>query len=164
MVTLHNKRGHRRARPDGFVLVTVLMVLILFTGASVTTLYAVTASIKGTGYMRHRVETFEWADGGLRTVYAYMCDRRWTQEADLAGTNLLLENYMLNGVIQVQYRATLQDLRVTKRKVPGFSGDLLGREILITSRGWELSTSRKGSVGEMLVFIAQGQVTGYGNE
>ena len=160
------KRGFQPSGPmggmrsHGFVLVTVLMVLILFTGASVTTLYAVTKNIKGTGYMRHRFETFEWAEGGLRTVFGDMCDHSLTQKT--SNVNVLAEEF---GLGEWQYKASLTDLRVVRRKVPGFHGELIGRDILIESQGWEVTTGKKGSIGEMLVFIARTQVTsGYGNE
>lgn len=138
----------------GFVLLTVLMVLILFTGVSISTLYAVTASIKGTGYMRERVQTFYEADGGWQAVFGYMCERSLTnvRDADFAseyqGTAL-------------QYAVQIGDLRVAKRRVPGFSGELLGRDIVLTG---EDIVSGKAFV-EVLVFIGQTQVSGgYGNE
>jgi len=140
----------------GFVLLTVLMILILFTGVSVTTLYTVTDSIKGTGYMRDRIQHFYEADGGWQVVYGYMCERSLTNKSDVdfsaeyGGTGLA-------------YGVTVGDSRVVKRRVAGYSGALLGRDIYLSSVDTATTPATFGS--EVLVFIGQAHLTGgYGNE
>ena len=140
----------------GFVLLTVLMLLILFTGVSMATLYSVTASIKGTGYMRERVQRFYEADGGWQAVYGYMCERSITNSrvgdftAEYAATGLA-------------YEVVIGDSRVVKRRVAGYSGELLGRDVVLVS----VDTQSGDAVAktEVLVFIGQTHLTGgYGNE
>ena len=136
------------------MLLTVLMLLILFTGVSVTTLYAVTASIKGTGYMRERVQRFYAADGGWQAVFGYMCDRSLTNTRDFD-----FSSEYAGG--SLQYGVVVGDTRVVKRRIPGYSGELLGRDVVMTSVDRETTTAK----AEVLVFIGQAHLTGgYGNE
>jgi len=142
-----------RDKHSGFVLITALMLLILFTGASLSTLYAVTASIKGTGYMRERLQTIYYADGGWLTVYGFMCEHALTQ-AKSSFTDEYANSALAYGV-------TITDLRVVKRKLPGYSGELLGRDVLL------VSSDRKTGKAEqdVLVFLGQTYLSGgYGNE
>ena len=155
-------QNYRKPEPlknaQGFVLITVLMLLILFTGVSMATLYSVTASIKGTGYMRERVQRFYQADGGWQAVYGYMCERSITNSrvqvgdfsAEFADTGL-------------PYEVVVGDNRVVKRRVPGYSGELLGRDVELLGL-----VNEGGSIvaqTEVLVFIGQTHLTGgYGNE
>lgn len=144
----HGKRG--------FVLLTVLMILILFTGVSVTTLYSVTASIKGTGYMRDRIQRFYEADGGWQVVYGYMCERSLTNTRDFDFS----QEY---AGIGLQYGVIVGDSRVVKRRVSGYSGALLGRDVELIST--DTATSPATARSDVLVFIGQTHLTGgYGNE
>ena len=146
----------QQSTEHGFVLLTVLMILILFTGVSVTTLYAVTASIKGTGYMRERIQRFYEADGGWQAVYGYMCERSLTNIRDADFT----AEYEASGL---DYEVVVNDSRVVKRRVPGFSGELLGRDVVLTS----VDTHSRAAIAkaEVLVFVGQAHLTGgYGNE
>jgi len=138
------------------VLLTVLMLLILFTGVSVTTLYAVTASIKGTGYMRERIQRFYEADGGWQAVYGYMCERSLTNARDVDFSSEYDD-------ASLAYEVVIGDTRVVKRRVPGYSGELLGRDVVLTSV--DTSTANATAKAEVLVFIGQTHLTGgYGNE
>lgn len=144
-------------KPQGFVLLTVLMILILFTGVSITTVYTVTASIKGTGYMRERIQRFYEADGGWQAVYGYMCERSLTNTRDADFSSEYNSPDLSYGVV-------IGDTRVVKRRVPGFSGELLGRDIVMTSVDLQDGASTKAAA-EVLVFIGQTHLTGgYGNE
>lgn len=146
-------RLNNRGRQRGFIMMTVLMILVIFTGASIAAMYSVTASIKGTGFMRERMQRFYEADGGWQAVFSYMCDRGITT----ASTSFETE-YNNNALL---YNVGISDLRTVKRQVPGYSGDLLGRDILLSSTD---THSGKANT-EALVFVGQAQISGgYGNE
>lgn len=146
-------RPARANRRNGFIMMSVLMIMIIFTGASIATLYAVTASIKGTGYMRERLQRFYEADGGWQAVFSYMCDRAITQ------ANTSFEDEYNNSALV--YNVSIGDLRTVRRRVPGFSGELLGRDVYMESTDQQSSTATT----QVLVFIGQTHVSGgYGNE
>lgn len=145
--------SNNRCRQRGFILMTVLMILVIFTGASIAAMYSVTASIKGTGYMRERLQRFYEADGGWQAVFSYMCDRAITQESTS------FETEFNNSALP--YNVTIGDLRTVRRRIPGYSGDLLGRDVFLSS------TDQHSVVAttEVLVFIGQTHISGgYGNE
>jgi len=151
-----NSTPKLHVKEHGFVLFTVLMILILFTGVSVATLYSVTASIKGTGYMRERIQRFYEADGGWQAVYGYMCQRSLTNTRDVDFSS----EYLDLGLV---YSVQVGDTRVVKRRIPGYSGELLGRDIVLTSVNSESGLAT--AAVEVLVFIGQTHLTGgYGNE
>lgn len=146
-------------RQRGIVLLTVMMLIFIITGASIATLYTVTASIKGTGYLRERLQRYYIADGGWQAVYGYMCARGLTQrDIDFR------PQYNDTGLL---YRVFIHDIRTVKRRIPGYSGELLGRDIGLKSASQLGGTSDASihATTEVLVFIAQAYGSGgYGNE
>ncbi len=59
-------------RDQGFVLITVLMILLLFTTLGLSTLYSVRSNIQGSGNLRVDSFGFYSADGGAVSVLGYM--------------------------------------------------------------------------------------------
>lgn len=57
---------------QGFVLITVLMILLLFTTLGLSTLYSVRSNIQGSGNLRVDSFGFYSADGGAVSVLGYM--------------------------------------------------------------------------------------------
>jgi hypothetical protein len=99
------------------------------------------------------------ADGGWQAVYGYMCARGLTQE-DID----FRPEFM---AATLQYNVNIRDIRTVKRRISGYSGELLGRDIVLES--WSNIDSMSSVVGssqnEVLVFIGQAHVSGgYGNE
>jgi hypothetical protein len=136
-----------------------MMLVFIITGASIATLYTVKASIKGTGYLRERLERTYLADSGWQAVYGYMCARGLTQSS--------IDFRPEFGVANLPYNVSISDVRTVKRRVPGYSGELLGRDIALESWSQVGGTSSviEPSKTEVLVFIGQAHVSGgYGNE
>jgi hypothetical protein len=147
------------ARQRGIVLLVVMMLVFIITGASIATLYTVKASIKGTGYLRERLERTYLANGGWQAVYGYMCARGLTQEDVDFRPELRHDD--------LSYEVQITDVRTVKRRIPGYSGELLGRDIVLESSAVLDSPSGVGSNSStnVLVFIGQAYVSGgYGNE
>ena len=60
------------ATEHGFVLVTVLLLLFLFTAMGMASLAGIKATIKSTGLLRQDTIRFYQADGGTLAVFGYM--------------------------------------------------------------------------------------------
>jgi hypothetical protein len=57
---------------DGFVLVTVLLLLSLFTGMGLASLAGIQSTIKSSGLLRMDTMRYYQADGGALSVFGYM--------------------------------------------------------------------------------------------
>ncbi|GEM_PF-2545757 len=57
---------------EGFALITVMLLLLLFTVSGMGTLYNVQAGSKSAGFLRQEVVRFQQADGGAVSVLGYM--------------------------------------------------------------------------------------------
>lgn len=56
----------------GFALITVMLLLLLFTVSGMATLYNVQAGSKSAGFLRQELLSFQQADGGAVSVLGYM--------------------------------------------------------------------------------------------
>lgn len=73
MVTM---RTAIRKHEAGFILVSILILLLLFTAAGMGSFYAARAGIKSTGYLREKTIDYYQAEGGAISVLAYMTDTK----------------------------------------------------------------------------------------
>ncbi len=134
------------ARAGGFVLITVLMLLLLFTIAGLGTLYSVQSSIKGTGHLRQDTVQFYGADGGAVAVLGYMTAFKTTiVPQDVKETG----NYVVN----------IRVLGETVRYPPGFSTLWKGSDVVENS----ISLPDRKAEVEVVAFIPTSPA-GYGNE
>jgi hypothetical protein len=118
------------SRQSGIVLVTVLLLLALFTGVAVATVYTVTSAIEGSGYTAAELGRVHRADGGVATVYGYLAAYGVPM-----GHIVFDENAFPPQVIAPStgsYSANVSGVEVV-RDLPGFSEPWRGYNVRIQS-------------------------------
>jgi hypothetical protein len=63
---------YKKSDKEGFVLITVLLLLFLFTAMGMSSLSGILATIKSSGMLRMDTIRYYQADGGALSVFGYM--------------------------------------------------------------------------------------------
>ena len=136
----------RPVRQRGFVLVTVLMLLFLFTAAGLGTLYSIKANIEASGALYSDARRFYGADGGAVSVLGYMTAFK---------TTVVPPDVKRSADFEVQVKVLGQSVRYP----PGFSTLWKGSDVVENS----VSMPDRKSEVEVVAFIPTSPA-GYGNE
>lgn len=134
-----------RPGQQGFVLITVLFLLILFTGIGLAMFASISATVKSAGQLRKDTIRYYEADGGSLSVFGYMTAYKRT---------VVPQEVKHTASFDVSTRLLSQSVRYP----PGFSTLWKGADVKARSR----SKDGKAEI-EAIAFIPTSPA-GYGNE
>ena len=138
----------------GFVLITVLMVIALFTFGALTAMRAVRSNIRASQETKLVVPRTNTAEGGTVVVLAYMLSHPGVPSADIPAS-VSGDDGRLPGM-QPDYNVQITQLSDDHAvEIPGFSGAWVGGEYSLYSASWDRLAPSSGKTVTTIVFVPE---------